>query len=285
MRLRSLLLVAARVAGTSLRDVCLNASFAPTLEDLGEDFLAGQPRRQLKDGDAVVAALAGRRALEIGGPTPELAHVYELVASCDNLAQFPDPTHRRFELVDGGDFAPGGAPIGRTLVGDASDLTASVTRGAYDAILASHVLEHFQDPLGALLKWDRVLDEGAALLLILPWKDNTFDRYRAPHTLEQLAQKHVRAARAGDEAPLLVDFEQTVRSIDLTMDWGFEPGSSSEDLRRRTVASPEGKEMLHWHVFDFHVLGQLFECLNYRIVTMDLLAPFHQVVVGIKGPR
>ena len=51
------------------------------------------------------------------------------------------------------------------------------------------------------------------------------------------------------------------------------------------VATPEGKEMLHWHVFDFHVLGQLFECLNYRIVTMDLLAPFHQVVVGIKGPR
>ena len=83
----------------------------------------------------------------------------------------------------------------------------------------------------------------------------------------------------------MADFEQTVRAIDVDMDWGFPPGSTAEDLRRRTLASPEGAEMLHWHVFDFHLLRQLFECLNYEVIATDLIHPMHQIIVGVKRPR
>ena len=269
--------------GTSLRDLCVNKSFSPTLEALDDPFLAGPPRTHLRDGAAMRAAVFGKRGLEIGGPTPQAELIYEWLASCDNLAQFPDEHHARPDLVDGGDFAGnGGRVVGRTLVGDASNITAVVGYGEYDVLFASHVLEHFLDPLGALLRWDAVLAPGGVLFLLLPWKDDTFDRFRAPATLEQLAQKHVRSLAATSDAPLMVDFEQTVRAIDLTMDWGFPPGSQASDLRHRTLESPEGREMLHWHVFDFHLLQQLFECLNYDVLLMDLVAPFHQVIIGAK---
>ena len=78
------------------------------------------------------------------------------------------------------------------------------------------------------------------------------------------------------------DFEQTVRSIDVTRDWGFPPGSGANELRERTLASAQGMQMLHWHVFDFHLLKELYECLNYDVVVLDLLRPFHQVIVGTK---
>ena len=70
--------------------------------------------------------------------------------------------------------------------------------------------------------------------------------------------------------------------MDLTKDWGFPPGSTAEDLRARTLGSPEGMEMLHWHVFDFHLLAELMRCFDYEVIAMDLLAPFHQLVVGVK---
>ena len=76
--------------------------------------------------------------------------------------------------------------------------------------------------------------------------------------------------------------EQTLRAIDVSLDWGFPPGSGSAALRNRTLASPEGREMLHWHVFDFHLLSQLFGCLDFDVLAMDLIEPFHQIIVGAK---
>ena len=269
-------------AATTYRDVCIDTHFAPSFDSLSDPALVA-PRDSLRDGDAVFAAVAGKRGLEIGGPTPLAAHIYAALASCDNLAQFADATHARPELVDGAPFAPldDRPPTGRHIVGDAARLTSVVRPGSYEVLFASHILEHMKDPLGALREWDAALSPGGVLFLVLPWRDPTFDRFRAPNTLDQLAQKYVRA-RAGESGALGADLEQVVRTIDLARDWGFPPGATADDLRARTLASPEGAEMLHWHVFDFHLLKELYACLNYDVVAMDLVAPFHQIVVGVK---
>ena len=275
-------LVVGAAAATTLKDLCPNKHFEATLEDIDDEVLRGPPYDDVRDQLALRHATEGRKGLEIGGPTPLAANLYGLLASCDNLATFEDHFHGRPELVDGADFAPnGGAPIGKTLVGDASNLTNHVAEGSYEFLFASHVLEHTRDPLGALLSWDAVLAPGGTLFLVLPWKADTFDHARAPNTLDQLAQKHVRRRTNGDDA-LMVDFEQSVRSIDVTRDWGFPPGSGANELRERTLASEKGMQMLHWHVFDFHLLKELYECLNYDVVVLDLLRPFHQVIVGTK---
>lgn len=83
----------------------------------------------------------------------------------------------------------------------------------------------------------------------------------------------------------MVDFEQTVAAIDVARDWGFPPGSGAAELKARTLGSKEGMQMLHWHVFDFHLLSELYRCLDYDVVAMDLLTPFHQVIVGVKRWR
>ncbi|KAJ8611386.1 hypothetical protein CTAYLR_006502 [Chrysophaeum taylorii] len=269
----------AETTTTTLRDVCLNKSFEISLEDLREPWLLEPHGFPLRDSAAVAAVIESRRALEIGGPTPAELGIYDLMASCDNVAQFADPAHQRPGLGHDAVYNPlGRREMGRYIVADAHNLTGIVAPASYELVYASHVLEHMRDPIRALLEWDHVLVPGGTLFLIVPWKQNTFDHFRAPNTLEQLAQKYVR----GDDAALGSDFEQTVRSIDMSMDYGFAPGSTFEALRERTLGSAEGREMLHYHVFDFHLLQQVFYCLNYDVVAMDLLYPFHQVIVGTK---
>lgn len=258
--------------GTTLSDICPNKNFELSLDE--EEAL--EPRHgPMRNSEAVAAVIRGRDALEIGGPTPGEIGIYGWLRSCDNVAQFADPAHQRESFDAATSYWPDGVDeAGKYIIADAETLAIDKT---YGVVYASHVLEHMKDPLRALLSWDRVLEPGGALFLILPWKNNTFDQYRPANTFEQLAQKFVRKS-------YMSDFEQTVRAIDMDRDYGFPPGSNFEDLRRRTLGSPEGSEMLHYHVFDLHLLKQLLKCLDYDLVAADLLYPFHQIIVGTKKP-
>ena len=71
--------------------------------------------------------------------------VAESVASCSKMPGYRPPTY----------------------LDDALDLT-KVPSGRYDAVIASHVLEHIVDPLRALRAWTRVLAPGGLLFVLLP---------------------------------------------------------------------------------------------------------------------
>uniref|UniRef100_A0A7S3NKV3 Methyltransferase type 11 domain-containing protein n=1 Tax=Aureoumbra lagunensis TaxID=44058 RepID=A0A7S3NKV3_9STRA len=264
------------VQGKTLRDICVNKSFETTLEDIEWIEPHGGP---LKNGDQIIQLIQGKSALEIGGPTYNGINLYDWLASCDIVAQFIDERIGRNGLDD--PFYVGSRQMGKYIIADAANLTNIIPDHSYDVIYASHVLEHMQNPLGALLSWDQILKPGGLAFFILPWKQNTFDQFRAVNTLEQLGQKYIRSM-AGDPGALRTDFEQTIRSMDMTRDYGFPPGSSNDALRERTLGSPRGLEQLHWHVYDLHLLNELFKCLNYSVVSMDILLPFHQVIAGIK---
>jgi ubiquinone/menaquinone biosynthesis C-methylase UbiE len=53
-----------------------------------------------------------------------------------------------------------------------------------DFVVSSHVLEHFTNPVKALLEWDRVVRPGGTIFLIVPHKDRTFDSASERTTLE-----------------------------------------------------------------------------------------------------
>ncbi len=59
-----------------------------------------------------------------------------------------------------------------------------------DFVLASHLLEHLPDPVGALAEWHRVLRPGGSLVLFLPDQRFTFDRRRALTTLSHVLEDH-----------------------------------------------------------------------------------------------
>ena len=75
-----------------------------------------------------------------------------------------------------------------------------VPDGAFDFVVANHVLEHVTDPIGALAEWHRVLKPGGLLLISLPDKRYTFDHSRRRTTLAHLEEDH-RDRRDRDAPP------------------------------------------------------------------------------------
>jgi SAM-dependent methyltransferase len=62
--------------------------------------------------------------------------------------------------------------------------------GTQDYVLSSHVLEHFFDPLAAILEWQRVLRVGGILFMIVPHRERTFDKERPRTSLRELIDRH-----------------------------------------------------------------------------------------------
>jgi SAM-dependent methyltransferase len=69
---------------------------------------------------------------------------------------------------------------------------------AFDAVIASHMIEHLANPIEALCEIERVLRPGGRLVLVVPDRTRTFDAVRQPTPL----------------AHLLDDFERHVTEVD-----------------------------------------------------------------------
>ena len=70
---------------------------------------------------------------------------------------------------------------------------------SFDAVVASHVLEHLADPIAAILEIDRVLRPGGLAAIVMPDRHRTFDRVREPTTLAHLLDEHDRGITVVDD--------------------------------------------------------------------------------------
>jgi SAM-dependent methyltransferase len=59
---------------------------------------------------------------------------------------------------------------------------------SYDFVFASHVIEHFPDPIKALREWVRV--SRRYVVAIVPHRDRTFDRDRPLSTVDELLERN-----------------------------------------------------------------------------------------------
>lgn len=74
---------------------------------------------------------------------------------------------------------------------DDGEALTSVPTGSMDFVVVNHLIEHCQDPIGALLSHARVLREGGILYLAAPDRRRTdFDREREETSLEHLLRDH-----------------------------------------------------------------------------------------------
>ncbi len=55
-----------------------------------------------------------------------------------------------------------------------------------DFIISSHVLEHFSNPIKALIEWNRLIKPNGIIFMIIPHKERTFDKNRLRTTLQHL---------------------------------------------------------------------------------------------------
>jgi SAM-dependent methyltransferase len=77
---------------------------------------------------------------------------------------------------------------------------AGVPDASQDFVIASHMLEHTEDPIGTLRAHLRVLRPGGVVVLALPDRRRGLDERRAPTTLEHLLADHAdggASSRAG----------------------------------------------------------------------------------------
>ena len=101
--------------------------------------------------------LDGRRGIEIGGPSAIFARtgalpLYPLFDQLDNC-DFAGDTIWHGAAADGAEFTyDEERPPGRRFIRDATSLDG-IEDASYDAVLASHTLEHIANPLLALSEW------------------------------------------------------------------------------------------------------------------------------------
>lgn len=76
------------------------------------------------------------------------------------------------------------APVDVVAPGDALPFAD----GSYDFVFASHVIEHFPDPIRALREWVRVARR--YVVVVVPHRDRTFDRDRELTAVAELLARH-----------------------------------------------------------------------------------------------
>lgn len=144
-------------------------------------------------------------------------------------ADFPELAGREFVPVD--------------VVDDATTL-ATVPDGSVDFVVASHVIEHLEDPIGGLLAWLRVTRPGGVVWLAVPERRRTFDSERPRTPLEHVVRDH-------DEGPAwsrTAHYEEWARLVD-GIEEQYVPAYAQEWIEKGMS--------IHFHVWELEDVAEL----------------------------
>jgi SAM-dependent methyltransferase len=227
----------------------------------------------------------GKKGIEIGGPSEifqgwrtlsrtygllKPLPIYDQVGALDNcnfssktLWSAHDPTYQ---------FSSRKA-CGKTIIADGSDL-AAVADHAYDFVLSSHNLEHFANPVKALMEWKRITRPGGSLILALPDYRRTFDHRRAPTPVEHILEDYSKNVGEDD----VTHISEVLRLHDLDLDGGLKT-HSIEELKARANENLSNRA-LHHHVFDESNSAQLLTEVGLKILAVELALPYHICILA-----
>jgi SAM-dependent methyltransferase len=224
--------------------------------------------------------MSGRRALEIGGPSEIFSDhgsvpVYPVLAGVDNCL-FSARTIWTGKVNDSSYVYHPKKKPGVQLFCDATGLT-SIRSSIYEAVLASHCLEHVANPLRALKEWKRVLSDDGTLLLILPHKEGTFDWRRPVTSIAHMVRDDENNVGEDD----LTHLPEILALHDLQKDAA---AGSPEQFKERCLANPEIRAM-HHHVFDTPAAAALVDRAGFQMLRVAAIRPFHIIVLAQKCSR
>ena len=209
--------------------------------------------------------------IEIGGPSKivEDMGIYRTcLVDCVNFSNSTTWSEHG-ELF----FNQSGKLLGRTFISESTDLI-DIKDNYYDFVVASHVLEHIANPLLALKEWTRILKVDGLLLLILPWKDGTFDHRRQVTSFDDLLHHYKSETKEDD----LSHLDEILALHDLSKDTA---AGTLDQFKQRSLKNYENR-CLHQHVFDFDLMRQCLDHFNFSIMHLSLVEPCHQIVIAKK---
>lgn len=142
-----------------------------------------------------------------------------------------------------------------------------------DFIIASHLLEHIADPIGALLAWYRALRPGGKLLLLAPDPATCPDRLREVTSLEHLIADHETPSEERDFGHF----------CEWAQCWNERQGKEEIEVRARELLAR--KYAIHFHVWSAENLRALFQQLRnkHHCDWEDLLFPAAATREGFVG--
>ena len=219
------------------------------------------------------------RGLEIGGPSRIFSAkgrlpLYPRLTALDGVDHGARTLWQHARAPEAGYEYPGKGSPGRLYLEEAGRL-AGVETSAYDVVLASHVLEHLANPLGALASWARVLRERGSLVLVVPHREGTFDHRRPVTTLTHLRQDRDRGVGEDD----LTHLAEILDRHDLERD----PGAGAADAFEARARDNLRHRSLHHHVFDTELVLRVLDETGYGILGVDVMPPYHIAVLAQKG--
>jgi SAM-dependent methyltransferase len=235
---------------------------------------------RLKDRTLLAAAktFAGAVALEPGGPSAlfgreGMVPVYPQLSRLDTL----DYAERTLWSDAPQAQTATAVPVRRRLIAEAGRLK-DTPDDSYDAVLASHVLEHLANPLGALAEWMRVVRGGGHILLIVPHRDGTFDHRRPVTSLEHLRDDAEREMAEDD----LTHLEEILAMHDLERD----PGAPNRETFERRCRENAFTRAMHHHVFVSRTVAEVCEAAGLELLVLRPKEPFNIVCLCRVGePR
>jgi SAM-dependent methyltransferase len=238
---------------------------------------AGHYQRPL--GEPWIAPLRDARALEIGGPSAVfraggLLPLYPELGELDGV-QVPQAHALWHGELTATAYETGQPGLsGRLWLREGADLEPLLD-DSYDAVLSSHVIEHFANPIGALHEWLRVLRPGGHLVTVAPHKEGCADHRRPTTPLAHMVDD---AARGTDESDM-THAEEVIALHDLRRD---PAAGDSAAARARTRDNPRRRAM-HHHVFTTHSLLALLDHVGLELVDVEARWP-HDIYVLARLP-
>lgn len=217
-------------------------------------------------GPEFLEPLRGAHGLEIGGPSPifaadALLPAYSVLGAVDGC-QYAEDTVWHGHQTGGYEPAGPGGPRGVMRIAPGGTLEG-IEDGTYDVVLASHVIEHLADPLGALGHWRRVCKPDGRLLLVAPHLSGTFDRRRPVTPLAHLEADH--AAGTGEDD--LTHLDEVLALHDRARDPGA-PADPAEFERDRR--DNERTRLLHHHTFTGPSLVRMLDRAGLQVEAAEV---------------
>ena len=134
------------------------------------------------------------------------------------------------------------------VISDAQHL-AEFADASLDFVIAAHVLEHLQDPVGALERLVAVLRPGGIALITLPDARHSFDAPRERTTVEHLLRDHEEGPHVSRER----HYEEWATLIE---------GRTGADVAARVAEYASTDAHHHFHVWELTDFLALMRALN-----------------------
>lgn len=220
-----------------------------------------------------------KKGIEIGGPSKlfesnNLFPIYLPNIYLDNL-NFNQNTIWEKNLEHEGEyiFSTNNKP-GKQFVGEASDLN-NIESEKYDFLVTSHFLEHTSNPLKCLREFSRILKKNGLILIIVPYKNFTFDRKRSYTTYEHLIKDYQENVLEDD----LTHISEILENHDLIVDYN----SGTYDKFMERCLKNNTYRGMHHHVFSVNLLEKSLEFSGFKILKSGVTPPYNMYAIAKKN--